>query len=476
MIEAGVVAIIAWGALAFGAVYTWAYVPLLIACAAVGLLGLTWGRRARISRTNRAPIIALMIVIAAGAVELVPLPVGVLKILSPSTDAFLQQYDIAYALQPGRHPLSIEPRATVLGLTFLATFSLFLAGLLRAFARSGVRRVVVAVVVFGVVLALIAIIQKALLGDHTFMGMKIYGFWTPESRLVVPYGPYVNRNHFAGWMLMAIPLAIGYLCALCADGMRGTRPGWRARLLWFSSPHGGRSILVGFAVIIMTLSLAMSMSRSGMAAFAIAALLIAWRLLSALPSRRARVATAALFVLLIAIPVLWLGLDSTVRRFSSDSVGSMAMRRHAWRDTRAVISDFPLTGTGLNTFGTAMLVYQTGSRAVHFQEAHNDYLQIIAEGGLLIGLPAFIALAMVARVVRRRFVSGKDELPIYWIRVGATTGLVAVALQSLVEFSLQMPGNAAFFTVLLAVAMHRPEERSASSVERRPKQVHRQTV
>ena len=161
MIEAGVVAIIVWGALAFGAVYTWAYVPLLVACSAVGLLGLIRGRRARISRTNRAPIIALMAVIAAVAVELVPLPVGVLKALSPSTVAFLQQYDIAYALQPARHPLSIDPRATMLGLTFLAVFSLFLAGLLRAFARSGVRRVVVAVVVFGVVLALVAIIQKA---------------------------------------------------------------------------------------------------------------------------------------------------------------------------------------------------------------------------------------------------------------------------------------------------------------------------
>ena len=154
----------------------------------------------------------------------------------------------------------------------------------------------------------------------------------------------------------------------------------------------------------------------------------------------------------------------------------MAMRRHAWRDTRAVISDFPLTGTGLNTFGTAMLVYQTGSRGVHFQEAHNDYLQIIAEGGLLIGVPAFIALVLAARVIRRRFVSGKDELPTYWIRVGATTGLVAVGLQSLVEFSLQMPGNAAFFTVLLAIAMHRPDERPSSSVAGRPKQALRQTV
>ncbi len=42
----------------------------------------------------------------------------------------------------------------------------------------------------------------------------------------------------------------------------------------------------------------------------------------------------------------------------------------------------------------------------------------------------------------------------HWIRVGATTGLIAIALQSLVEFSLQMPGNAVFAVVLLALALH----------------------
>ncbi|MBA2260466.1 MAG: O-antigen ligase family protein [Acidobacteria bacterium] len=454
MVQAGVVAIIAWGALAFGAVYAWAYVPLLIACAAIGVLGLASRAGPPMSRSNRAALLALLAVIGAVLVQLLPMPAGMLKTISPSADSFLRQHDLAYSLNAGRHSLSINPAATALGLSFLVVLVVFLAGMLRAFSRIGVRRIVFAIVAFGVVLAFIGIIQKAILGDHTYMGMKIYGFWVPESKLVVPFGPFVNRNHFAGWMVMAIPLAIAWLCALWQEGRREERRDWRGRLLWFSSPAGGQSILIGFAVLIMTLSLAMSMSRSGMASLALTTIVLGVLLIKALPERRTRIAAAALFALLVAVPVLWVGLGDAVKRFSSDSVGSVQMRIRAWGDTDRLIRDFPVTGSGLNTFGTAMLLYQSGAGDLHFQEAHNDYLQIAAEGGVLVGLPAVIAFVLVVRAIRRRFTAAQDDPWGHWIRVGATMGLIAIALQSLVEFSLQMPGNAAFFTVLLAVAMH----------------------
>jgi O-antigen ligase len=459
MIEAAIVVIIAWGALAFGAVYEWAYVPLLVACAAVGLLGFAVGRRRQRPLGHRTVFLSLVVTAVAVGAQLFPVPAGVLQAVSPSADAFLQQHNVGYAIERPSHPLSINPQATILGLAFLLTFVLFLAGMLRGLSRRSVRRLVPAIIAFGVVLALIGIIQKAVLGDHTFMGMKIYGFWVPESRLVVPYGPYVNRNHFAGWMLMGIPLAFALFCALWQEGAREAEENWRERLLWFSSPQGGRAILVGFAIVIMTLSLAMSMSRSGMAALAIAAVFIGWRLLRTLPGRVTRIAAVTLLAALITLPILWVGIDDTVNRFSSDAVGSVQMRVHVWRDTQRLIRDFLVTGSGLNTFGTAMIVYQSGTLDVHFQEAHNDYLQILAEGGLLVGIPALIALVFVIRAIYRGMTARDEDLWINWVRVGAATGLMAIAVQSLVEFSLQMPGNAAFFTVLLALAMFRPDQR-----------------
>jgi O-antigen ligase len=116
--------------------------------------------------------------------------------------------------------------------------------------------------------------------------------------------------------------------------------------------------------------------------------------------------------------------------------------------------DFPLTGTGLNTFGVSMLFYQSTHLHEFYAEAHNDYLQLAAEGGLLVGVPV-VALLVVAgaEIARRLRDPGRGAVP--WVRVGAVTGLVAVGLQDLVDFSLQLPGTAMLFCVLAAIALSR---------------------
>jgi len=120
-----------------------------------------------------------------------------------------------------------------------------------------------------------------------------------------------------------------------------------------------------------------------------------------------------------------------------------------------IIRDFPLVGTGFNTYGIATLFYQTTIPEAHLNEAHNDYLQLAAEGGLLLGMPIVVAVMIFVCEVYRRFREASDEVTRYWIRAGAVTGLVAIAFQSVGEFSLQMPGNAALFTVLCAIAIHK---------------------
>ena len=89
-------------------------------------------------------------------------------------------------------------------------------------------------------------------------------------------------------------------------------------------------------------------------------------------------------------------------------------------------------------------------------EAHNDYLQIAAEGGLLLGLPIALAVGIFIREVRRRFTESGDDTRTWWLRVGAVTGIAVIALQELVDFSLQMPGNAVLLALLMATAVHRP--------------------
>ena len=469
--------LIAWGALAFGAVYPWAYTPLLLGCAAAGALGLFLHRAKPFSRMNQAVVVGLLCVAAAGVVQVIPLPAGVLKTVSPATDAFLRTYDLTYAFggsvedvsgsEGGAggvwHPLSLDPRASLVGLGFLAAFTLLLAGLTRALSlsRSRVRRLAALIVAFGVLLALVGIVQKAMVGDHAWGGMKIYGFWAPANLLSTPFGPYVNKNHFAGWMLMALPLALGLAFGLAEQGIRHLQGGWRSAVLWLSSPDGGRVQLILLAALVMGASLLMTRSRSGVGGLVVAIVLLSVFAGRRFGSARAGLAAMASFAVLFFTVFVLAGADFAARIVNR--LDAIELRRNIWTDSAAVLRDFPVAGTGLNTFGTAMIGYQTTQRDQHFQEAHNDYLQVLVEGGVLVALPALAAFLLTVRAIRRRFIAGDDDALTFWIRAGATVGLVAIAAQAFVEFSLQMPGNAALFVVLLAIALHDPPARRSRS-------------
>jgi len=307
-------------------------------------------------------------------------------------------------------------------------------------------------VTFGVVLALIGIVQKAVLGEHAWGGMKIYGFWEPSHLLSTPFGPYVNKNHFAGWMLMGLPLALGLAIGLAEQNLRSRRDDWRSIVLWLSSPQGGRLQLTVLATLLMVASLLMTKSRSGLggliAVVLIMSIAAARRFKSAKAGAMAFGSLAAMFAVVFAIA----GADLAAR--ITDQSDAVDLRKNIWADSVTIIRIFPRAGTGLNTCGTAMTAYQTTQKDQSFQEAHNDYLQIIVEGGILLAVPAFIALLLLVRAVHGRFAARQDDTMTHWIRVGATAGLIAIALQSLVEFSLQMPGNAVFAVVLLALALH----------------------
>lgn len=468
---AGTLLTVAWGTFAFGAVYPWAYTILAIACGLVGIVGFAAGRRP--IADARWIFFGLAGAFAVGLIQLIPLTQSTLAALSPATDRFLSSYDLTYvvgavgngpngepSLVAPRHALSIGPAATVRALALLAGFTLFLAGLTRMMSGALALRVAKGLAFVGVVLALVGVVQKAVLGDHAFAGMKIYGFWKPTYLLTTPFGPYVNKNHFAGWMLMIVPLAFGLLMGAVEESAGAAGRGLRRRLVWLSGPQGGRVLLLIFTILVMMLSLVMTRSRSGLGCFlavALAAVLFSGRRLGSWKSG----ASVGLALALFAVAALvWAGGESPVARFTNEP-GSIDLRLRIWRVALALARDFPLFGTGLNTFGIATILYEPPNVGLHYQEAHNDYVQILAEGGLVLTLIVALTLFAAARSVRSRFRVPEPRAEIYWLRVGATLGLLAIALQSGVEFSLQMPGNAAVFTLLLALALYRPAQASS---------------
>src|SRR5439155_4969610 len=123
-----------------------------------------------------------------------------------------------------------------------------------------------------------------------------------------------------------------------------------------------------------------------------------------------------------------------------------------------MVRDFWLTGVGAGAYERGMLVYQTSPRHdFYFNHAHSEYLQILAEGGLLLSVPVAVALVAGAGGIARRL--REDRSAAFWMRAGAASGLVAVAVQSVWETGLQLPANAVLFAVLAAIALHRSSDR-----------------
>jgi O-antigen ligase len=454
-----VLAIVAWGAMAFGAVYDWAYGPLLILCPAVG----AWGLLRTVPGARRSAVLAflppLLLVVAAIGAQLIPLQRAALTRLSPATDRFLLEYDVGYAFgaiaeaqdppaPPLAHPLSVNPSRTAVGLAFAAALGIYLAGLTRGMDGRDLRILAHGITVLGTALAIVAIVQKAMWNG------RLYGFWQPEAAIFSAFGPFVNRNHFAGWMLMAMPTAIAGFTSSLDRGITGARRDWRSWTIWLSSRAANRAVLAGAAVVVMGLALTMTLSRSGITCL-LMALLMSGRAAArrGMSPSRSRIVTVYLAIVFLAV-MAWTGAGLVADRFSG--VGwNLGDRGVLWADAWRIHRMFPIAGTGLNTFGTATTLLTSIDRATHYAEAHNDYAQLLAEGGLLVVVPAALLVAVFVLQVRARFREERDDATGYWLRVGAVTGIVAVAVQEIVDFSLQMPGNAVLFVTLCAVAARR---------------------
>ena len=454
--------------------YEWAILPVVAGCLLLCLIV-----RPAVGEGTRTLDAALGAVLAASALQLVPLPAAAAQIVSPARVRVHEA--LRLGASPSWLPLSIEPSATVVALLLLAgTFVMYLAAR-RVFETGGVRLVCRGVGWMGLVLACVAMVQRGASSG------RIYGFWTPLDTGALPYGPFVNRNHCATWLLMSIPVCFGYLMARLAnerapsEAPEGSRPkaGRRASASGGGAPRAlrngrseslrhtfdGRTVWLATAGTAMVLALAWSFSRSGIAAFAVSSIVVVGATRARMDPLRT-VWVAGLVVLGLAAVITLADVGAVLDRFA-DGIGASRLGRLAiWRDTLPVIADFFVTGSGIGTYQTAMLIYQTGDRTYYYNQAHNEILQVASEGGLLIVLPAAIALAAFVGVAARRLKA--DGTGIFWIRAGAAAGLAGVALQSVWETGLRVPANALFAAVLAAILTHQQRESIARRPGRRP--------
>jgi O-antigen ligase len=303
----------------------------------------------------------------------------------------------------------------------------------ETFARGGVRSVARTVCWAGFAVSVIAV------ATHYTSPHLLYGIWPADTLNSPVYGPFVNRNHMATWLVMALPLAVGYLAARIAR--RGS----------VATAVDALSLWIAGAVCAMFAALIVSLSRSGaigMAAAGVCGGVIA--LMRRGPgSRRWIAAAAALALALFAVMPISSQLLGRFDRLEQNASGG---RLQIWMETLPITRDFALTGVGLGAYRTAMLVYQRTDRTRLFNQAHDEYLQLATEGGLLVGIPLLAAMAVLIAAIARRL--RKDESDGFWIRAGAVSGLTGVMVQNVWETGLRMPANGLLFAVLCAIAVH----------------------
>ncbi len=479
VIEWGTVFLLVFSPLAFGAVETWAWSILAGGCFALAAVG-HLHRKLLPGNPEPGPSrpAAFYVLIGFGLlyllsplVQMAPLPVSWIDSFR-SEQSLSGRAAVLTARVDGRswETLSLYPWQTVVETLKLAAYVLFFYTLIKYRPVSGSRRLFItrlttAVIVTGFAVSVIGILQKYSCPD------RIYGF--RSIRFGSPFGPFVNRNHFAGYIIMVIPLALGLLLSHPTRRSRQDKISFRARLAG-TDPRWG---LLAFLVLIMAVALILSLSRGGIAAGVLGivcfiALARRYRLLSV---RKAVGMLAAALILFSAV-LIYFGPGPLVQRFETVVAGrgDNNVRVTLWGDAMRIYRDFPFLGTGLGTFARVYPHYKSFSWWIYaYTHAENDYLQAAAEtgtwgGATLLGFfLAFFWLVLSWKPGRREGVSPVAiRSPDRGWRIsrralvaGGSAGVLALFLQSAVSFNFSIPANAFLLTVLLALAAGRVSQR-----------------
>ncbi len=359
--------------------------------------------------------------------------------------AIAQVWPHASVAADGRQTISFSPFATTqFAIKLLASICFFL--LFATFVNNDERRMTAVKVIIAVctIIALVGIGQA-------YIGRL---FWQRGA-----FGPFVNRNHFAGFLEMGVALAGGLMI------------GRVVKQVWLA--------VYGSCALAMCAGIGLSASRGGVLALVAE---VVFLVLIAIPTffhsrqqdkaRRTGMLIRSAAALLIGAGAIFgavflVGSEGLVANFSqlqTETQGELPAserfsRRDIWRATTEMIKDHPVAGVGLGAFQFAYTRYDQSSGIQRVEQSHNDYLQIVADGGFIGG---FIALVFVVLL----FARGVSSLQTHnrqkrAVIMGALAGCFAIAVHSFVEFNLQITSNAQLFLALAALATtgrHKKEE------------------
>ncbi|WP_223642313.1 O-antigen ligase family protein [Corallococcus sp. EGB] len=437
--EVALAALVVLGPVALGGAAHWVSWPLGVLSGAAAVLAVVGARRQ--GDTLRVPLLAAPLVGGAVlcALQLVPLPPGLLSWVSPQAAALREDVLVPLGLT-GWRPVSLEPSATWRELAKHVAYLLtFVAAVQVCRARASRQRLLAVLTFTGAAVATVGL-GHALSGVETLFGLRAYVHARPP--LVTPFG---NPNHLAGFLGLCSTVAVG---------------------LALSKQPRARAWPFAMAALVSGAGVMLSLSRAGIVFFVFGqVLLAAWlmkqRREARTPARPAWGRGAAVLLGLLATLSVGAYLAADQLWAEARTVDGVESLRHGkmepWPMMARAARAFPVSGMGRGAFEAAFPRYQTEPNPNTFTHPENEVLQVAAEWGvpglLLLGLGVW---AFVKRVRR------EDHGP---VELAVLSGVAALALHNLFDFSLELPACAVAVAVVLG-AVSRPREAERMAVRR----------
>ena len=355
--------------------------------------------------------------------------------------------------------LSLDPNSTKLVIVQLgALLVYFAATLVFVDTPHRLHLLVRTIMIFGFFLAIFGLTQSFT------SPTKVY--WLRELNQSTAFGPFINRHHFAGYMELTIALPLGLVLA--------------------GSIEKEKRLLYLFIAGLMGVALVMTTSRGGIISLVaeIVFLVIVtaiWRKrgehkrVSRLKRVGTRVALASALIVGLFMGVILLGGEFSLNRFI-DSVNTddpTTGRAHFWSVTLDMIRANPILGTGLGAYGVIYTRYDTRNGLFRLEQAHNDYLQVFSDAGVVGGA---LALTFVVVLFYRGFARARSRDDFRrGVSLGALGGCFAVLVHSFFDFTLHTTSNALLFLVLAAIATLNGRVEDAPRRRRRKSSAQEQT-
>ena len=349
---------------------------------------------------------------------------------------------------PASSTISVDPYETCFFALQLAAVGLYGLLLFRYLVTARRLRIMINLVIaIAVASSIFGILRQTT--QHTL------GFGLPLLQLGQGYGQFINRNHFAFLMEMALGLTLGivigggvkkdqvlvYLAALI--------PIWTALVLCGS--RGGLIAMMAEVIVAAFLLSGLLRNRGANES--------ASKIFTILRSSPIRIALFLILVCGVVFGTLYLGGEQLASRieesrteFSGDDneFRQRVSRNETWAMTLKMFKAHPVLGVGMGAYWAAVPGYHDASGTLTPQEAHNDYLELLASGGL-VGF-AIGVWFLIAVVKKAKTNLGSRHRLRRAACLGASIGIAGVAVHNLVDFGLHMIVNALVFTTLIVIA------------------------